>query len=84
MVVVNGVKADARATAPGNKYNNPYFLWAQAYGAELALARDKRIYTFNARFTQDLSDFYQRSYAGTAYNARSYGFTLTAGVLFAR
>ena len=81
--VVNGVQLDAPSYAPGNQFSNPSGWWAQAYGAELAWAADRRVYTLTARFTQDLTDFYQRDFRGTPYNARSHGFSLTAGVLFA-
>ena len=84
VAAVRGVQVDASSLAAGNRFNNPSTWWALAYGAELAWARDRRVYTLTARWTQDLDDFYQRDYQGRAYNARSHGFSLTAGLLFAR
>ncbi|MET4076540.1 porin family protein [Hymenobacter sp. UYCo722] len=83
VAVFGDVRPDASSFAPGNRFNNPTTWWAQAYGAELAWARAQRVYTLTARFTQDLTDYYQRDYAGTPYHARSHGYSLTAGVLFA-
>ena len=83
VAVINEVALDASSFAPGNRFNNPTAWWAQAYGAELAWARAQQTYTLTARFTQDLTDYYQRDYLGTPYHARSHGYSITAGVLFA-
>ncbi|MBF9141602.1 outer membrane beta-barrel protein [Hymenobacter properus] len=84
VAVVNGVELDATSFAPGNRFNNQGSFWAQAYGAELAWAHERRVYTLTARFTQDLTDYYQRDYQGTPYHARSHGFSISAGMLFAQ
>lgn len=80
--VARGVTLDKPNLHPSNKFSNPVFIPATAYGAELAWSHHQSIYLLNIRCTNDLSDFYQRQYIGTHYNLRSSGFLVTTGILF--
>ncbi|MGI4874929.1 MAG: outer membrane beta-barrel protein [Janthinobacterium lividum] len=80
--VLSGVELDLPNFAPQNNFTNPSSFYSQVYGAELAWQQGKRLYFFNARYTADFTDYFQREYLGTHYNARSSGLSLTVGVLF--
>ncbi|RZK12042.1 MAG: PorT family protein [Hymenobacter sp.] len=81
--VIKGVELDMSSFASRTTFTNPSSFFAPVYGGELAWHEGRRVYFFNARYTHDLTDFFQREYAGTHYNARSSGFSLTIGALVA-
>jgi len=80
--VVRGVQLDIPSFDTRNRFSNPSAFFTPMYGGELAWHQDRQVYFFSARYTQDLTDYFQREYLGTHYNARSSGFLLTVGTLF--
>ena len=80
--VVRGVQLDRPSFDTGNSFNNPSAFFSPLVGGELAWQQGRQVYFLTARYTHDLSDYYQRDYHGTPYNARSTGFALTVGTLF--
>jgi hypothetical protein len=83
-MVLSGVELDKPNLHPDNKFNNPSLLAATVYGAEITWQHQKRLYLLNFRYSNDLSDFYQREYVDTHYNLRSSGFSVATGILFGR
>ncbi|MBC6611267.1 outer membrane beta-barrel protein [Hymenobacter sp. BT507] len=81
-IVVNGVELDRPNLHPSNIFNNPSVIPASVCGAEIAWRHQKSHYLLNFRYTNDLTDFYQREYIGTHYNLKSKGFSVSTGVLF--
>ena len=80
--IVGGVKLDQSSFATGTKFDNPSFTVGVVYGLELDWQRGRHAYLFNARFSNDLTNFFQREYSNTNYNLHSSGFSLTTGMLF--
>lgn len=80
--VVREVELDMNSFDKRNNFSNQTHFFSPVFGGELAWHQDQHVYFFNARYTYDLTDYYQREYLGTHYNAKSSGFSLTIGTLF--
>jgi hypothetical protein len=80
--VVRGVELDMPSFDRSTRFSNPSTFFTPMFGGELAWHQDRQVYFFSARYTQDLTDYYQREYSGIHYNARSNGLLLTVGTLF--
>ncbi len=80
--VVRGVELDMPSFDKRNNFSNASSFFTPMYGGELAWHQNRHVYFFSARYAQDLTDYYQREYLDTHYNARSSGFLLTVGTLF--
>jgi hypothetical protein len=80
--VVQGVQLDRASFDTGNSWTNASSFFSPLVGGELAWQQGQQVYFLSARYTHDLTDYYQRHYHGTRYNARSGGVCLTVGTLF--
>jgi hypothetical protein len=80
--VIRGVQLDMPSFDTGNSWNNASSFFSPLVGGELAWHQGRQVYFLAARYTHDLTDYYQRTYHGTFYNARSNGVTLSVGTLF--
>ncbi|MFD1875646.1 porin family protein [Hymenobacter bucti] len=79
--VVREVELDMPSFDKRNRFSNPTDFFSPVLGGELAWHQGRHVYFLNARYSYDLTDYYQREYMGTYYNAKSSGFTLAVGTL---